>query len=83
MAKKKVSRKKFDKEMKRLQTELCALQDWVVTKGLKVAVVFEGRDAAGKGGVIKRITERVSPRVFRVTCRCSRSVRTAAGRAPR
>jgi len=66
MAKKKVSRKKFDKEMKRLQTELCALQDWVVTKGLKVAVVFEGRDAAGKGGVIKRITERVSPRVFRV-----------------
>jgi len=66
MAKKKVSRKKFDKEMKRLQTELCALQDWVVAKGLKVAVVFEGRDAAGKGGVIKRITERVSPRVFRV-----------------
>jgi len=66
MAKKKVSRKKFDREMKRLQTELCALQDWVVTKGLKVAVVFEGRDAAGKGGIIKRITERVSPRVFRV-----------------
>ncbi len=66
MAKKKVSRKKFDKEMKRLQTELCALQDWVVAKRLKVAVVFEGLDAAGKGGVIKRITERVSPRVFRV-----------------
>ncbi len=66
MAKKKVSRKVFDKEMKRLQTELCALQDWVVRKGLKVAVVFEGRDGAGKGGVIKRITERVSPRVFRV-----------------
>ena len=66
MAKKKISRKVFDKEMKRLQTELCALQDWVVRKGLKVAVVFEGRDAAGKGGVIKRITERVSTRVFRV-----------------
>ncbi len=66
MAKKKVSRKKFDKQMTRLQVELCALQDWVVTTGLKVAVVFEGRDAAGKGGVIKRITERVSPRVFRV-----------------
>ena len=66
MAKKKISRKVFDKEMKRLQTELRALQDWVVRKGLKVAVVFEGRDAAGKGGVIKRITERVSTRVFRV-----------------
>jgi len=66
MAKKKISRKKFNKEMARLQAELCALQDWVVRKRLKVAVVFEGRDAAGKGGVIKRITERVSPRVFRV-----------------
>ena len=49
MAKKKISRKVFDKELKRLQTELCALQDWVVRKGLKVAVVFEGRDAAVKG----------------------------------
>ncbi len=66
MAKKKISRKTFDKEMAHLQAELCALQVWVVRKGLKVAVVFEGRDAAGKGGVIKRITERVSPRVFRV-----------------
>ncbi len=66
MAKKKVSRKTFDKEMKRLQIELCTLQDWVVKEGLRVVVVFEGRDAAGKGGVIKRITERVSPRVFRV-----------------
>jgi polyphosphate kinase 2 len=66
MAKKKVSRKTFDKEMERLQTELCALQDWVVRKKLKVVVVFEGRDAAGKGGLIKRITERVSPRIFRV-----------------
>ena len=66
MAKKKVSRKTFDKEMKRLQIELCTLQDWVVKQGLRIVVVFEGRDAAGKGGVIKRITERVSPRVFRV-----------------
>jgi polyphosphate kinase 2 len=66
MSKKKVSRKTFDKEMKRLQIELCTLQDWVVKEGLRIVVVFEGRDAAGKGGVIKRITERVSPRVFRV-----------------
>ena len=61
-----MSRKTFDKELEKLQTELCALQDWVVHKGLRVVVVFEGRDAAGKGGVIKRITERVSPRIFRV-----------------
>jgi polyphosphate kinase len=66
MAKKKVSRQTFDKEMKRLQIELCTLQDWVVKEGLRIVVVFEGRDAAGKGGTIKRITERVSPRVFRV-----------------
>lgn len=64
--KKKMSRKDFDEEMEKLQIELCKLQTWVVEKGLKVVVVFEGRDAAGKGGVIKRITERVSPRVFRV-----------------
>lgn len=64
--KKRMSRKAFDKELGKLQVELCRLQEWVVTKGLRVVVVFEGRDAAGKGGVIKRITERVSPRVFRV-----------------
>lgn len=63
---KKMSRKAFDKELERLQVELCRLQTWVVHKGLRVVVIFEGRDAAGKGGVIKRITERVSPRVFRV-----------------
>ena len=62
----KMSRKAFDKELERLQVELCRLQAWVVQEGLRVVVVFEGRDAAGKGGVIKRITERVSPRVFRV-----------------
>ena len=60
---KRMSRETFDKELERLQVELCRLQEWVVQKGLRVAVVFEGRDAAGKGGVIKRITERVSPRV--------------------
>jgi polyphosphate kinase 2 len=58
--------KKYDKELRKLQTELCKLQDWVVHKGLRVIVVFEGRDAAGKGGTIKALTERVSPRVFRV-----------------
>ena len=62
----KLSRKKFDRELEKLQVELCHLQDWVKEKGLRIIVVFEGRDAAGKGGVIKRITERVSPRVFRL-----------------
>jgi polyphosphate kinase len=59
-------RKQYEKELARLQGELVRLQEWVVREGLKVSIVFEGRDAAGKGGVIKRITERVSPRVFRV-----------------
>jgi len=62
----KLSRKAFDRELGKLQVELCHLQAWVKHEGLRVVVVFEGRDAAGKGGVIKRITERVSPRVFRV-----------------
>ena len=63
---KSLKRKKYDKEMRRLQAELCKLQDWVKYKGLRVIVVFEGRDAAGKGGTIRAITERVSPRVFRL-----------------
>src|SRR6202000_2809593 len=63
---KKLGRKHYEKELARLQGELVRLQEWVVHDGLKVCVVFEGRDGAGKGGVIKRITERVSPRVFRV-----------------
>ena len=63
---KKMKRKKFEKELTRLQAKLCILQDWVKEKGLRVIVVFEGRDAAGKGGTIKAITERVSPRIFRV-----------------
>jgi polyphosphate kinase len=62
----KLKAKDYDKEMARLHVELVKLQEWVVSKGLKVCVVFEGRDGAGKGGTIKAITERVSPRVFRV-----------------
>jgi polyphosphate kinase len=62
----KLSRKEFDAELQRLQAELCHLQDWVKAKGLRVIVVFEGRDGAGKGGTIRAITERVSPRVFRI-----------------
>jgi polyphosphate kinase 2 len=62
----KLKRKKYEKELRKLQTELCRLQDWVVHKGLRVIVVFEGRDAAGKGGTIKAIMERVSPRIFRL-----------------
>jgi polyphosphate kinase 2 len=61
-----MKRKKYEEELGKLQTELCKLQEWVVHKGLRVIIVFEGRDAAGKGGTIKAITERVSPRVFRV-----------------
>jgi polyphosphate kinase 2 len=62
----KLQRKEYAKELGRLQAELCKLQDWVKYKGLRVMVVFEGRDAAGKGGTIRAITERVSPRVFRL-----------------
>jgi polyphosphate kinase 2 len=61
-----MKRKEYEEALRTLQVELCALQDWVKEKGLRVVVVFEGRDAAGKGGTIKAITERVSPRVFRV-----------------
>jgi polyphosphate kinase 2 len=64
--KSKLNRKEYEKELGRLQAELCKLQDWVKHKGLRVIVVFEGRDGAGKGGTIRAITERVSPRVFRV-----------------
>jgi polyphosphate kinase len=61
-----LKRKDYEKELRKLQVELCRLQDWVKYKGLRVIIVFEGRDTAGKGGTIKAITERVSPRVFRV-----------------
>ena len=64
--KSKLKRTIYEKELRKLQVQLCRLQDWVKHKGLRIIIVFEGRDAAGKGGTIKAITERVSPRVFRV-----------------
>jgi polyphosphate kinase 2 len=64
--KKKMKRKDYESELEKLQIELVKLQDWVKHTQARIIVIFEGRDAAGKGGVIKRITERVSPRVFRV-----------------
>jgi polyphosphate kinase 2 len=63
----KLGRKQYEKELRKLQVELCYLQDWVKETGARIILVFEGRDAAGKGGIIKALTERVSPRVFRVT----------------
>lgn len=63
---KKLKKKFYEKELRRLQIELVKLQEWVKYKGLKVVVIFEGRDAAGKGGVIKRITESLNPRIVRV-----------------
>jgi polyphosphate kinase len=62
----KMKGKDYDKELSRLQAELCGLQSWVKEQGLRAIIVFEGRDAAGKGGTIRALTERVSPRVFRV-----------------
>ena len=62
----KMKRKEYERQMRVLHGELVAMQEWVKTSGAKICVVFEGRDTAGKGGTIKRITERVSPRVFRV-----------------
>lgn len=64
--KKRLGNKFYEKELQRLQIELVKLQEWVKLKGLKVVVIFEGRDAAGKGGVIKRITEALNPRICRV-----------------
>jgi polyphosphate kinase 2 len=62
----KMKRKAYEKELRKLQVQLCHLQQWVKSKGLRVIILFEGRDAAGKGGTIKALTEKVSPRVFRV-----------------
>ena len=61
----KMKRKDYENELRKLQVQLCHLQDWLKAKGARAIIVFEGRDAAGKGGTIKAITERVSPRVFR------------------
>ncbi len=65
-SKSKLKRKEYEKELSKLQVELCHLQAWVKHNGMRVMVLFEGRDGAGKGGTIRAITERVSPRVFRV-----------------
>jgi len=62
----KLKGKEYEKQLRQLQAELCTLQDWVKHKGLRVIVIFEGRDGAGKGGTIRALTERVSPRIFRV-----------------
>lgn len=62
----KMKRKEYEKELRKLQVQLCYLQEWVKAEQLRVIVLFEGRDAAGKGGTIKALTEKVSPRVFRV-----------------
>ncbi len=62
----KLKRKEYEKELEKLQVQLVGLQEWVKKTGARIVVIFEGRDAAGKGGVIKRITARVSPRLFRV-----------------
>jgi polyphosphate kinase 2 len=62
----KLKAKRYEKELRKLQAQLCHLQEWVKHKGLRVIIIFEGRDGAGKGGTIRAITERVSPRVFRV-----------------
>src|SRR4030081_1044188 len=61
-----LTRKDYEKKLEKLHTELVKAQQWIVHKGLKVCIVFEGRDGAGKGGTIKAITDRVSPRVFRL-----------------
>jgi polyphosphate kinase 2 len=66
MERSKLKRKEYEKVLRELQAELCSLQDWVKQTGQRIIVVFEGRDAAGKGGTIKAITERVSPRTFRL-----------------
>jgi polyphosphate kinase 2 len=63
----KMKREVYERELRKLQIQLCHLQDWVKATGARIIIVFEGRDAAGKGGTIKAIAERVSPRVFRVT----------------
>ena len=60
----KLKRKAYEKELRKLQEELCHLQDWVKATGARIIIVFEGRDAAGKGGTIKALTERVSPQIW-------------------
>jgi len=66
-----MGKRDFEKELRKLQVELVKMQEWVKVSGAKICVLFEGRDAAGKGGIIKRLTERTSPRVFRVVALAS------------
>jgi polyphosphate kinase len=66
VAKKKIDKKLYEEELERMQIELVKLQEWIKHKGLKIVVIFEGRDAAGKGGTIKRITESLNPRICRI-----------------
>ena len=66
MSEKKAFKKHYENKLQELQIELVRLQDWVIDKGKKVAIIFEGRDAAGKGGVIKRITEHLNPRYCKI-----------------
>ena len=70
-----MKRKAYEEELRKLQVKLCHLQEWIKQKGLRVIIAFEGRDAAGKGGTIRAITERVSPRVFRIVALPSPSER--------
>jgi len=77
----KMGNKEYIKELRKLQVELCKLQDWVKYKGLRIVLLFEGRDGAGKGGTIKAITERVSPRVFRLVALPAPSDREATSGA--
>ena len=74
----KMKRKEYEKELRKLQVQLCHLQEWVKAEKLKAIIIFEGRDAAGKGGTIKALTEKVSPRVFRVVALPSPSDRQKA-----
>ena len=75
----KMKDREYRKELRRLHGELVALQEWVKATGAKICIVFEGRDTAGKGGTIKRITERVSPRVFRVVALPSKATMMRCG----
>ena len=74
----KMKRKLYEGELRKLQVELCHLQQWIKAKNLRAIILFEGRDTAGKGGTIKAITERVSPRVFRVVASAAPSDREKA-----
>jgi polyphosphate kinase 2 (PPK2 family) len=75
-----MKRKAYEKELRKLQVELCHLQAWVKAKGARIIIVFEGRDAAGKGGTIKAVTERVSPRIRNAGERPSSTADLAAPR---